>query len=88
MLDAVRQLEGVLADRPVDALYIEMDNTAMIFRVRWWIESYEDTRRMFDKVHSALQEALEAAGIEMPYTTYDVNLKMDGQEVNPVVGAD
>jgi MscS family membrane protein len=82
MIYAVRQVDGVLADRPVDALYIEMDISAMIFRVRWWIESYEDTRRMFDKVHTALQEALETAGIEMPNTTYDVRLKMDGKDVN------
>ena len=80
MIGAVRHVEGVLADKPVDALYIEMDNTAMIFRVRWWIESYEDTRRMFDKVHTALQEALEAAGIEIPNDIFDVNLKMEGED--------
>jgi len=34
----VRQVEGVLPDRPVDALYVEMSDSAMVFRVRWWIE--------------------------------------------------
>jgi small-conductance mechanosensitive channel len=52
----------------------------MIFRARWWIESYEDTRRMFDRVHTALQEALDAAGLEIPNDVFDVNVKMDGQE--------
>jgi MscS family membrane protein len=75
LVDTVRQVEGVLADKPVDALYIEMSKTAMIFLVRWWIESYEDTRRMFDKVHSALQDALDVAGIEIPNDILDVNLK-------------
>ena len=79
MIDAVRQVEGVLVDKPVDALYIEMSNSAMIFRVRWWIESYIDTRRMFDKVHSALQVALDEAGIEVPNDVYDIILKADGQ---------
>ena len=77
IVDTVRRIEGVLPDKPVDALYVEMGDSAMIFRVRWWIESYTDTRHMFDRVNTALQKALDEAGIEMPFTTYDVNLKVD-----------
>jgi MscS family membrane protein len=64
LVDAVRHVEGVLPDRSVDALYIDMGDPAMIFLVRWWIESYVDTRTMLDRVHTAIQEALNAAGIE------------------------
>jgi len=39
-----------LSDKPVDALYHEMGDSAMIFRVRWWIESYADTRQAIDQV--------------------------------------
>ncbi len=76
IVDTVRQVEGVLPDRPVDALYVEMGDSAMVFRVRWWIESYRDTRRMFDKVHTALQRALDEAGIECPFPTQTLNLNM------------
>jgi MscS family membrane protein len=76
LVDTVRQVEGVLPDRPVDALYVEMGDSAMVFRVRWWIESYRDTRRMFDKVHTALQRALDEAGIECPFPTQTLNLNM------------
>jgi small-conductance mechanosensitive channel len=75
LVEAVRHLEGVLPDKPVEALYIEMGDSAMIFRVRWWIESYVDTRRMLDQVHSALQNALDEAGIESPYPTRNLNLR-------------
>ena len=75
LIDAVRQVEGVLEDKPVDALYIEMGDSAMIFRIRWWIESYIDTRRMFDRVHRAIQRALDEAGIESPYPTQTLNLR-------------
>ena len=75
--DAVRQVEGVLTDMPVEALYIEMGNSAMVFRVRWWIESYVDTLAMFDRVHDALQDALDAAGIEMPYPTRTLRFHSD-----------
>ena len=69
IIDAVRQLPGVLVDKPVDALYIEMGDFAMRFRVRWWVESYVDTRRMMDHIHTALDKAFAAAGIESPYPT-------------------
>jgi MscS family membrane protein len=76
IIEAVRQVDGVLADKPVDALYVEMGDSAMIFRVRWWIESYRDTRRMFDKVHTVLQHALNDAGIESPFPTQAINLNL------------
>jgi small-conductance mechanosensitive channel len=76
IVDAVRQVDDVLPDKPVDALYIEMADSAMKFRVRWWIESYVDTRRVLDRIHTALQEALDAAGIEMPYPTQDLNVSL------------
>jgi small-conductance mechanosensitive channel len=65
----------------------------MIFRVRWWIHSYTDTRRMFDRVNTALQTALEENGIKTPYNTLDINIlhipgadkdisQMGGEEVS------
>ncbi len=80
IIEAVRGVEGVLPDKSVDALYIEMGDWAMVFRVRWWIESYVDTRRVYDRVNTALQEALDEAGIEMPYPTHSLFLHQDGSE--------
>jgi MscS family membrane protein len=77
IIDTVRGVEGVVLDKPVDALYVEMGDSAMIFRVRWWIGSYVDTRRMFDRVHTALQHALDAAGVDMPYPTQNFNLQVE-----------
>jgi small-conductance mechanosensitive channel len=74
IIDTVSEVKGVLLDKPVDALYVEMGESAMTFRVRWWIDSYIDTRRMFDSVNTALQNALDEAGIEMPFNTYDINI--------------
>ncbi len=75
LVEAVRHVEGVLSDKPVEALYNEMGDSAMIFRVRWWIESYVDTRRVIDRVHTALQNALDEAGIESPFPTQKLNLR-------------
>ena len=77
IIATVQDIEGVLKDKPVEALYIAMGDSAMIFRVRWWIESYIDTRRNFDRVNTALQNALDAAGIEMPFPTQALNVRFE-----------
>jgi MscS family membrane protein len=74
LVDTVSQVEGVLLDKPVDALYDDMSGSAMKFRVRWWIGSYTDTRHMIDRVHTAIQHALDKAGIPSPNTASNVNL--------------
>jgi small-conductance mechanosensitive channel len=87
IIDTVREVDNVLPDKPVDALYAEMGDSAMIFRVRWWIESYIDTRRVQDRVHTALQRALDAHGIESPYPTQNLNVRL-GAEGSADAGQD
>jgi small-conductance mechanosensitive channel len=70
--DTVRNTEGVLEDKPVKVFYIEIGETAMQFRVIWWIKTFHERLISYDRVNSALQEALGAAGIETPYPTYHV----------------
>ena len=79
IIETVRKLEFVLPEKPVDALYIEMGDSAMIFRVRWWIRSYVDTRRAEDSVHTALQIALDEAGIDCPFPTQSIRLQVEDQ---------
>jgi small-conductance mechanosensitive channel len=38
IVDAVQQVERVVLDKAVGAVYIEMGDSAVIARVRWWIE--------------------------------------------------
>ena len=78
VIETVQKVEGVLQEEPVDALYIEMGDSAMIFRVRWWIGSYADMRRMFDRVHTALQQALDEAGIGSPFPTQTLHVQLEG----------
>lgn len=66
-VDAVKTVPGVLADRPVEALFVEFGDSSLVFRVRWWLESYVDTRRMFDRVHTSIYNALNEAMIEIPF---------------------
>jgi MscS family membrane protein len=76
MANAVRQAEGVLPDEPVDVLYVEIGDSAMIFRVRWWMDCQEDWEKSYDGVHTALHEALAQAGIDSPYPGQSVCLEV------------
>jgi len=75
MIEAVKTVEGVLLERPVEALFLEFGDSSLVFRVRWWLESYIDTRRMFDKVNTAIYKALNEANIEIPFPQRVVTYK-------------
>ncbi len=77
IVETVSKVEGVLSDHPVEALFLEFGDSALIFRVRWWLESYVDTRRMFDRVNTAMYKALNEAGIEIPFPQRVVSHKID-----------
>jgi MscS family membrane protein len=74
LIDTINQVPGILPGKPVDALIVNMGEYALTFQVRWWIQSYVDTRRMFDRVYTALREALDEAGIKRPYDTFHIDI--------------
>ena len=51
-----------------------MGDSAMIFRVRLWMESFIDTRRIVDKVNTSIQAAFDAAGIVIAFPQQDLHL--------------
>jgi len=76
--DAVRGVDEVLKDQPIQVLFIEFAPATMTIRVRWWIDTYADKRVIQDKVNSALQDAIEESGIISPNPIMDLNVKMRG----------
>ena len=84
--DAVRQVEGVLADKNVDVLFTGFGESSNTFRVRWWVASYADKRSVTHKVCTAIQEAADKEGIDMPYTTYtlDNQLKVNPDDIDDI----
>jgi small-conductance mechanosensitive channel len=70
----------VLPDQPVDVLFVKFGRSDRIMRVRWWMDTIDHIYPMLDRVNAAVESALEEAGIEMPFDTYDLNVKMEGVE--------
>ena len=72
---ALREVEGVLPDKPVDVLYMNFGEFARVVRVRWWIESMHHDKRVLDRVNIAIQRALDEAEIEIRSTIYYLNFR-------------
>jgi small-conductance mechanosensitive channel len=79
--DTVRRVDGVLADKPVDALYHEFGASSRTMRVRFWIDNVRHEWPIVDQVSEALETALTKAGIDLPFDTESVILSMDMQTV-------
>jgi small-conductance mechanosensitive channel len=84
--ETLQKVEGVMQNRNIDVLYHEMGDSAMIFRVRWWISTYADKRRVIDQVHIALQEAIDGAGIESPFNTQTIDLQINPESAGLLRG--
>ena len=88
MIDAVRGVEGILADQPVNALVQEIGDGSLRFRVRWWIPSYTDTRHISDRVNTAIYYALKTSGIKLASDSYDLNVNLKSGQVEGPTQAD
>ena len=76
LVDTVRSVEGVQTEREIDALLMEFTENQMVFKVGWWIATYDDLFPVRDRVSRAVIQALKDAGVVLPYTTGSVRVEM------------
>jgi len=70
MLDAASGLDGVLSDPALEAIPMELGNSANVVRLRWWTKSDRASQiHTFGDVLPAAYIALNEVGIDMPYPT-------------------
>jgi small-conductance mechanosensitive channel len=82
MIEAVRKQDWVMKDERIEALFLRFGDSAMIFRVRCWIEHYVETRRIIDKLNTCLFETLVKEGIEIPFPHQVVYLENNQSKQN------
>ncbi len=75
LVEAVKAQDWVMTDKPVEALFLEFQDSGLLFRVRCWIEDYVETRRVIDKLNTAIYKALNEADIEIPFPQRVVHLQ-------------
>lgn len=69
-----------MQDKIIDMLYHEIGDTAMILQVRWWISAYPDNRRVH-REYTALQEAIDGAGLGSSVNTQTIDLQINPKAV-------
>lgn len=68
ILEAVKSVDEVDLDQPVDVFACEFNASSVDFRIRWWAGSKRgDMHRTRDEVIRAVKKALDDAGIEIPF---------------------
>jgi len=77
MVEAIRQQDWVMKDERIEALFLEFGDSSLNFRVRCWIEHYVETRRIIDKMNSALYHALNENNIQIPFPQREIRVLSD-----------
>ena len=78
MIEAVRAEAWVMKNKPIEALFLEFQDSGLLFRVRCWIEHFVETRRVIDKLNTALYKGLNEADIEIPFPQRVVHIYNNG----------
>jgi small-conductance mechanosensitive channel len=78
--EAVRSVEGILDDKPVDVLFIEFDNLARQVRVRWWIADFHTIWTSLDAVNTALEVAFERDKIDLLHDAHIMRVQIENDK--------
>ena len=74
-LEAVKGIEGVLADPAPDVLLWDLAGSSQNLRVRWWTKPKRSgVVQVRDRVLEAVAKALSGAGVDLPFPTQVVLL--------------
>ncbi|OYD91551.1 mechanosensitive ion channel protein MscS [Nostoc sp. 'Peltigera membranacea cyanobiont' 210A] len=74
MLDAMLSVDEVLKDPPPDVLAMELAESTVNIRVRWWVHPPRRADNLIsrDKVIIAIKKKLVANGIDLPFPTQQI----------------
>ena len=78
LLGIADQLDRVVHDDPVmppSVSFTEMADSALVFKLRVWLEDPADHLSVRDQANELIYQALNSADIEIPYPKQDVYLK-------------
>jgi small-conductance mechanosensitive channel len=79
--DALKKVDHIVPEKMTEVLFIGFGDTNRKIRVRWWIDDYHQQWVVLNEVCTVIESALAGASIDMPFGTYNLNVKM--QDENP-----
>jgi MscS family membrane protein len=75
VLKSIEKIEYIEDDPTPIVRFIEMANSSLNFKLYYYVNSFEHRFETIDKVNTAIYNALNKAGIEIPFPQMDVHLK-------------
>lgn len=74
ILEALQETEGVLAEPAPDAIVVELAESTVNIRARWWIQPPRraDVLHYQDAVLTAIKNKLTANGVDLPFPTQQI----------------
>jgi CRP-like cAMP-binding protein len=67
LLTAMRRVNRVLPTPPPDALLVDFGSSALIYRVRFWVDDFERDESIRSEVRIAIYYELHRRGLEIPF---------------------
>lgn len=84
MLSTLEGIDSVLQDPKPETLVIDLADSSVKIRVRWWMRPPRQTDVLSsqDEVLHAVKEALQRAGVDLPFPTHQVLLHDQTEETD------
>lgn len=86
--EAVRQAEGVLTSPAPDVLLSEYADSAIVYKVRYWIDDYPRKQVIADAVLTRIWYAIRREGMSVPFPIRDVTVRQLGEDHEEIARAD
>lgn len=86
ILEAVRGTPGVLEDPKPDVLVIDLADSTLNLRIRWWIDPPRrvDVLEAKDQVLTAVLNKLTINGVDLPYPTQQILVEREAADVSAI----
>ncbi|MBW2982197.1 mechanosensitive ion channel family protein [Candidatus Woesearchaeota archaeon] len=75
VLKEIKQIKVLKKDQEPLVRFIEMADSALLFKAYFWVESYKDRIPATDEVNERIYKALNKNKINIPYPQMDVHIK-------------
>lgn len=83
LTDAVNAIEGVLTSPPADVQVVELGDSAVILRCRWWTSSRQgESNSISSEVLKAIKYTCDQHGIDIPFPVQTVLLQQQDQKAS------
>lgn len=79
--EAIRDASLLSSERPPEVLLVDFGDSALIYRVRFWVTDFESDERAKDQVRSLIYYAFKRSGLTIPF---HIEVQMSTEEAGLV----